>query len=348
MIQRMIIQKLLLLGLAAGISTNTSDLLLTNESNHSCGKFFAACGAPHFGVIVQMACDGSSWFGDLLDAEPCSLGFRHGGEHRDGAFRGDGFDLAQLYPLSREEALQTPGAAASQGVMLMASGTKRLKTSTDFLVKHALPAGIEMAVLVQFRDAIFIALCQLKKLAVNKLRNRTPARAWDGCDTNHMTADTCPLAKNFSFSVDANELHDAWQKVKHNQQLGREAAEKIARRHGTSVVDVLWRDIYCGKAVPPVARVALGFEPECPDGRRPQQQNEPQEEKEQQRRKLGELLIAKLATEKLTPPNPFAGVVNRGALAGHFAFRNLPAEAAAIRRPAEVSCLDWVQGGFAT
>ena len=87
-------------------------VVVAARNNSSCGS----CGGPVFGMIKQTPCGGSTWFLDLLDADPCSLGFRHGGRHRDGAYRGVPSGLKDLYPSRRAP---PPGAPASQGVSFM-------------------------------------------------------------------------------------------------------------------------------------------------------------------------------------------------------------------------------------
>ena len=187
-------------------------VVVAARNNSSCGS----CGGPVFGMIKQTPCGGSTWFLDLLDADPCSLGFRHGGRHRDGAYRGVPSGLKDLYPSRRAP---PPGAPASQGVSFMSGDG--LGPNPTYLATHALPRGVRGVAITHFRDPLFVAECELKKKAFQELHQRTVKahpNAWRNCDGNHLTPETCPFSVNFTYTINAQELFDMWTKVKRDQR----------------------------------------------------------------------------------------------------------------------------------
>ena len=75
--------------------------------------------------------------------------------------------------------------------------------------------------------------------------------AWNGCDINHMTSETCPLAVNSSFSVTPKEFYTRWKEIQRHQQAGRQVAKEIASKYnGTRIVEMRWRDVVCGQTIP--------------------------------------------------------------------------------------------------
>ena len=284
-------------------------VVVAARNNSSCGS----CGGPVFGMIKQTPCGGSTWFLDLLDADPCSLGFRHGGRHRDGAYRGVPSGLKDLYPSRRAP---PPGAPASQGVSFMSGDG--LGPNPTYLATHALPRGVRGVAITHFRDPLFVAECELKKKAFQELHQRTVKahpNAWRNCDGNHLTPETCPFSVNFTYTINAQELFDMWTKVKRDQRGGHSDASMVARSWNTTVLEVHYADLVCAHKLPPKVRAALGLAHECPeDGRRLR------------------------ATTKTSSPNSFADVRNRDAIATFFATKGFLEAADAVRQTAEVNC----------
>ena len=163
--------------------------LTRNDEPYPCG----ACPAvPTRAVVVQHACGGSTWVGDLLDAERCSSGFRHGGVHRDGAFREEPAD-AVLYLYGHA------GRARSSGIMVM---TRLLKGFVDELVTQALPPKAVGGVVVQLRNPLFVAICEHKKAEYQAWSHRKKKTGWQNpCDPNHPVAAHCAALMAFEVEV---------------------------------------------------------------------------------------------------------------------------------------------------
>jgi hypothetical protein len=274
--------------------------LTARDEAYPCGGCPAT---PTRGLVVQNACGGSTWFGDLLDAERCSKGFRHDG-WRDGAFRAS--------PAAAAQELLAPSGGGSRGILVM---TPFLRAIVDELATRRKPPGVG-AVFVQLRHPLFVAICDERKREYKEWAQKrhpvTPGHH-NACDPNHPNKAVCGELINFTIKVPPAEFYANYQTFASDFRRARADAARLARRWDTDVVEVRFEDLACAGHLPACARAALGLPERC--GRRLER-----------------------ATKKVSPPNPASALRHREAIAAYFEKKGHADVALRVRARLEHDC----------
>jgi hypothetical protein len=272
--------------------------LTSHDEAYPCG---GCPETPTRGLIVQDPCGGSTWFGDLLDAERCSEGYRTKG-WRDGAFRGT--------PNAAAAKLLAPSGGGSRGILVMAAF---LRGIVDELVTRRKPPGVGV-VFLQLRHPLFVAICNERKTEYKEWeQKRHPGKKNNPCDRNHPDKAVCGELMNFTIELQPAEFYANYQTLASKFRHARADAARLAKRWDTDVIEVRFDDLACAGHLPARARAALGLPERC--GRRLER-----------------------ATEKVSPANPASALRHREAIAAYFEEKGDADVALRIRARLEHDC----------
>ena len=284
------------------------------ESQADCG----GCPARRtFGIVGQHACGGSTWFGELLDEEPCSQGYRDKSYgHADGAYRYEARKIERFaLPVPPK---QTASGASSKGALLMPG---YLVKAEAYLRTQTLNPKIDGAVVLMLRDPLFITICEKKKAALKvlqkSLRKTHPEQRFD-CDPNHQTKAKCGFAVGMTFAPNVSEFMNKYDAIVHEERQSRNSATRLAHHWNTSVVETHFKDLLCTRDISAEVREVLGLRRAC------------------RRRRVS--VKSPLVLEKLSPPNPAAAMTNRAKIAAIFIARGFPTVAGLLNASVEADC----------